>query len=346
MLFQTCGRTTPQRYEIVEARERERLLAVPFRRESAAPLETGFRTSLLFSNQNRHPVEVHRDVGAAHGHRDAPRPSLGRGQNGRACPRALFFRLGNVAPLKNGRIAQSKSACSKCLARSISQSVGGSAAGSALPSFSASLGMAATPKERLAKFYGKHNPDKVDEVAARTSASLFFVFFLSSRSEENKESGVATPRPRLSVLSLSPQVLIKKYSGNYPKMVKVLEAKYHDYGFFLGWEEDANFKTFFKKEAVRYFGKAQFLYKKHMPYKLRGAFYNMYYNISTVLQPLTDPLWGFARPFLDPWLGPEPRSSRRSSSSSKSSTRAKTGSASKRPPAKAPPRKAPKSPPR
>merc|ERR1719263_623 len=82
------------------------------------------------------------------------------------------------------------------------------AGGSAAAGLRVKLGLSPTPKERLTNFYAKHNPDKVDEVDG----------------------------------------LIAKYAGNYPKMIKVLEAKYGDYGYFMNWENDVSFSTFLKKE--------------------------------------------------------------------------------------------------
>ena len=42
---------------------------------------------------------------------------------------------------------------------------------------------------------------------------------------------------------------IAKYSGDYEKMVKILEAKYGDYGFFLEWEKDSDMRAIMKKET-------------------------------------------------------------------------------------------------
>ena len=121
----------------------------------------------------------------------------------------------------------------------------GKGAGGAMGGIGAKLGMSATPRDRLAKFYAKHNPDKVDEVGG----------------------------------------LIAKYAGNYPKMIKVLEAKYNDYGFFLGWQEDESFKGFLKKEGTEAWVKAQFYYKKYAPYKVRMALYKMYDVLATTFSP-------------------------------------------------------------
>ena len=82
----------------------------------------------------------------------------------------------------------------------------------AIGASTARMGLTPTPKDRLAKFYEKHNPEKV---------SSRVVKIISSRS-----------------------TLV-----DYPKMIKVLEAKYGDYGFFLGWEQDRTFGKFLKTQA-------------------------------------------------------------------------------------------------
>jgi len=60
------------------------------------------------------------------------------------------------------------------------------------------LGIGSVPRKRVLSFYEKHAPEKVPDV---------------------------------------PKILSKHY-GDYPKLVKKLERKYQDYGYFLGWEED------------------------------------------------------------------------------------------------------------
>jgi len=112
----------------------------------------------------------------------------------------------------------------------------------------ARMGLTPTPKDRLVKFYEKHNPDKVDEV-------------------DN---------------------LVQKYAGSYPKMIKVLEAKYGDYGFFLGWEQDRTFNAFLKNQAGELSDKVQFYYKRYMPYKVRVALYKMYSIVDKIFRPYVD----------------------------------------------------------
>jgi hypothetical protein len=60
------------------------------------------------------------------------------------------------------------------------------------------LGMGAVPRKRVLSFYEKHDPYKIEEVPT----------------------------------------ILSKYYGDYPKLVKKLERKYQDYGYFVGWEED------------------------------------------------------------------------------------------------------------
>lgn len=60
------------------------------------------------------------------------------------------------------------------------------------------LGMGSVPKKRVMSFYEKHDPYKLNEVPT----------------------------------------ILSKYYGDYPKLIKRLERKYQDYGYFLGWEDD------------------------------------------------------------------------------------------------------------
>lgn len=122
--------------------------------------------------------------------------------------------------------------------------------GNSLSRVSAQIGLAPTPKMRLVKFYEKHNPDKVKEVDA----------------------------------------LIGKYTTDYPKMVKILEAKYQDYGFFLGWEKDNEASKIFQRYAAKYSRLARYYYRKHVPIDIRMAFFRMYNIIYNALRPLIDQL--------------------------------------------------------
>lgn len=60
------------------------------------------------------------------------------------------------------------------------------------------LGVGPSPKKRVLSFYEKHDPAKIEEVPT----------------------------------------IMSKYYGDYPKLVKRLERKYGDYGYFINWETD------------------------------------------------------------------------------------------------------------
>ncbi|KAJ1451699.1 hypothetical protein M885DRAFT_468177 [Pelagophyceae sp. CCMP2097] len=168
-------------------------------------------------------------------------------------------------------------------------SLGGGAAKAGGASLSHRLGLAATPKDRLVLFYEKHNSEKVGEVDG----------------------------------------LVKKYAGNYAKMVKVLEAKYQDYGFFIGWEKDGDFSTFMINEGAKSLRLAERYYQVYVPFRVRITLFRMYTNVHTVTSPVVTPLYRMARGLLGYDDGPAP-GGRRASTSSKRT--------------KAPPRKKPAAP--
>jgi hypothetical protein len=60
------------------------------------------------------------------------------------------------------------------------------------------LGLGPSPKKRVLSFYEKHDPSKIDNVDS----------------------------------------ILAKHYGDYPKLLKKLERKYGDYGYFLEWEQD------------------------------------------------------------------------------------------------------------
>mmetsp|Transcript_10481 Transcript_10481/g.12752 ORF Transcript_10481/g.12752 Transcript_10481/m.12752 type:complete len:304 (+) Transcript_10481:20-931(+) len=129
-----------------------------------------------------------------------------------------------------------------------------------LPDFTpmmVNLGLAATPKRRLVSFYEKHNPDKMEEV----------------------------------------DKILLKYAGDYGKMVKKLESKYHDYGYFLKWEEDGSVAELQKKtyEYMQVTG-AKY-YTKYVPYPLRRGLLNIYTNVLTITKKIYKQL--------DKWTNPK-----------------------------------------
>ena len=125
------------------------------------------------------------------------------------------------------------------------------------------LGIGPSPKKRVISFYEKHDPEKVLEV---------------------------------------PNIL-SKYYGDYPKLVKRLERKYGDYGYFLNWEQDeapmtlAFEKLWETKEVID----TQF--NKHAPAIVKTGVRNMRHNFGFVykrgMKVWKKQVW----PVLQPYLG-------------------------------------------
>lgn len=126
------------------------------------------------------------------------------------------------------------------------------------------LGIGAVPKKRVLSFYEKHNPEKLDEV---------------------------------------PGILAKHY-GQYPKLIKKLERKYQDYGYFVGWEEDeAPMRIAMEQLQATYDVWLQQYWNKYAPQLLKTAFRNIRYNLTFLYKkskkvwkkkiwPLLEPIFG------------------------------------------------------
>mmetsp|Transcript_9943 Transcript_9943/g.15285 ORF Transcript_9943/g.15285 Transcript_9943/m.15285 type:complete len:322 (+) Transcript_9943:147-1112(+) len=125
------------------------------------------------------------------------------------------------------------------------------------------LGIGQTPKKRVMSFYEKHDPEKISEV---------------------------------------PKIL-SKYYGDYPKLIKRLERKYQDYGYFLEWENDeAPMTLAFEQlaETRDYLGNQ---FQTYAPQPVKTAVRNVRYNLGTLqkkfrkvwkktLWPLLEPIFG------------------------------------------------------
>ena len=126
------------------------------------------------------------------------------------------------------------------------------------------LGIGAVPKKRVLSFYEKHNPEKLGEV---------------------------------------PNILSKHY-GEYPKLIKKLERKYQDYGYFHGWEEDEAPMVMVREsmeEAYSYW--IQKIWNKHAPVTLRTAARNAKYNFTKMYKQGTKIWKKQIWPVLEPYLG-------------------------------------------
>lgn len=125
------------------------------------------------------------------------------------------------------------------------------------------LNIGASPKKRVYSFYEKHAPEKLDEVDA----------------------------------------ILAKYYGDYPKLVKKLERKYQDYGYFLHWEQDeAPMTLAFEKleETKKYIQKK---FNQHAPQGAKNAVRNIQYNLSKLYRKgrviWKKKVW----PILEPFFG-------------------------------------------
>lgn len=125
------------------------------------------------------------------------------------------------------------------------------------------LNIGASPKKRVMSFYEKHSPEKIEEV----------------------------------------EVILAKYYGDYPKLVKRLERKYHDYGYFLNWEQDEAPMTlaFEKLEETKKFFQKKF--NKYAPQQVKVAARNINHNLGT-LRKKGKVIWKKkVWPFLEPIFG-------------------------------------------
>ena len=126
------------------------------------------------------------------------------------------------------------------------------------------LGIGSVPKQRVLSFYEKHAPEKISDV---------------------------------------PSILSKHY-GNYPQLIKKLERKYQDYGYFVGWQEDeAPLKIGTEYLQSLYDVWIQQYWNRYSPQVLKTAFRNIRYNLTFLhkkfrkvwkkhIWPLLEPIFG------------------------------------------------------
>jgi hypothetical protein len=127
-----------------------------------------------------------------------------------------------------------------------------------------SLGIGTVPRKRAVAFYEKHAPEKLNDV---------------------------------------PKILSNHY-GDYPKLIKKLERKYQDYGYFMGWEDDEAILTHVKEQAKEWYDIwLQQYWNRHAPQPLKTAFRNIRYNLTYLYKkgrrlyrkhvwPMLEPIFG------------------------------------------------------
>ena len=125
------------------------------------------------------------------------------------------------------------------------------------------LGFGPSPKKRVLSFYEKHDPSKISDVDS----------------------------------------ILAKYYGDYPKLVKKLERKYGDYGYFLEWEQDEAPMTVALEHVANmrdYLGEQ---FNLHAPQMVKTAARNVRHNLTFLykrgrrlwkkhLWPILEPVFG------------------------------------------------------
>mmetsp|Transcript_10604 Transcript_10604/g.13427 ORF Transcript_10604/g.13427 Transcript_10604/m.13427 type:complete len:294 (-) Transcript_10604:868-1749(-) len=125
------------------------------------------------------------------------------------------------------------------------------------------LNIGSSPKKRVLSFYEKHDPTKIDEV----------------------------------------DHILAKYYSDYPKLIKRLERKYGDYGYFINWEKDEAPMTLAieKLQETKAYMEKQF--NKHAPQSVKTAARNIKFNLTT-LQKKGRVVWKKKLwPYLEPIFG-------------------------------------------
>lgn len=126
------------------------------------------------------------------------------------------------------------------------------------------LGMGAVPKKRVLSFYEKHDPEKLYEV---------------------------------------PKIL-SKYYGDYPTLVKRLERKYQDYGYFIGWEQDEAPFTLAKEQLQETYSVwINSYWNVYAPQQAKTAARNIRYNVTFLHKKFHKIFWKKVWPHLEPFLG-------------------------------------------
>jgi hypothetical protein len=134
------------------------------------------------------------------------------------------------------------------------------------------LGIGPSPKKRVISFYEKHDPEKLTEVDG----------------------------------------ILSKYYGDYPKLVKRLERKYGDYGYFINWEQDEAPMSVAFDQLWETRDMLAVQFDRHAPAIVKTGARNMRHNLGFVYKKgytlWKKQIW----PVLQPYLGvPDAKAARR-----------------------------------
>jgi len=125
------------------------------------------------------------------------------------------------------------------------------------------MGIGNVPRKRVMSFYEKHAPEKVPEV---------------------------------------PQIL-SKYYGDYPKLIKSLERKYQDYGYFMGWEQDEAPMKLISEYLQDIYKMWIKQWNKFAPQVAKTAARNARYNLTFVYKKVSKAWTKHVWPHLEPIFG-------------------------------------------
>lgn len=125
------------------------------------------------------------------------------------------------------------------------------------------LGVGASPKKRVISFYEKHDPEKINEVPT----------------------------------------ILSKYYGDYPTLVKRLERKYGDYGYFLNWENDEAPMTLAFDKLWETHAELSKQFDRHAPAIVKTGARNMRHNLGFLYKKGKTVWKKQVWPVLQPYLG-------------------------------------------
>jgi hypothetical protein len=137
--------------------------------------------------------------------------------------------------------------------------------GSMLGNLGYQLHIGPIPRQRVLTFYEKHDPSKIEDIPT----------------------------------------ILRKHYGSYPTLIKRLERKYHDYGYFLNWEEDETSWKSVQRVLNEYYETVwlQQYWNVYAPRSVRNAARNARQNIAMIVKkskkiwkkqvwPVLEPVFG------------------------------------------------------